>query len=223
MGNQNEHDLSAGDISNQNKNEINQEFRDDLSEGGRGYQDLSSLKYSLLINKQKYVHRHWVVVTTISCSLALIVFFLWFECRVLDLVSREIKNASSETFREAENNLPATDAKSGTGSPMKPNALPAKQTQIYESSANESSHAKDLAKSEKIATPETSNITIGWPIFALGSITLIAATTLLLGLARVTYRQENDNKESTDAVLPQIELVKQLLELLKPLLGKGGD
>ena len=166
MDNQIKDDWSAGDLSNQERNDF---------------------KNRLGIDKQKLKHRNWIVVTTIVCSLALIFSFLLFEYRILDPVIRGIKTTYPEKAQQAENNSPVRDekldqqlnVKSGVGNVLKPNNR-------MQPSASEPL-AKDLAKSEKEASPETSNITIGWPIFALGSITLIAATTLLLGLARVTY------------------------------------
>lgn len=73
------------------------------------------------------------------------------------------------------------------------------------------------------ATPPITDLP--WPFVAFGSVTLIAGSTLLFGIARFAYRQDNDtdSKGAETESFPPAEVLKQLTELVQAMAGKGAD
>lgn len=61
-----------------------------------------------------------------------------------------------------------------------------------------------------------------WPLFALGSVTLLSGVTLLFGIARFTYRQEGIGDGEADT-FPPAEAIGKVVELVRMATGKGQD
>ncbi|MGY6216663.1 hypothetical protein ACW73L_16010 [Methylolobus aquaticus] len=71
-----------------------------------------------------------------------------------------------------------------------------------------------------IANVLSANFTIGWPAFALGSITLASSVALLLGLARYTFQTAPPPPHETpDPEIPQVNCFREAMELVKALNG----
>lgn len=82
--------------------------------------------------------------------------------------------------------------------------------------------ACNVIRAMKAAPPLTD---LPWPFVAFGSVTLIAGSTLLFGIARFAYRQDNDteSKGAETESFPPAVVLKQLTELVQAVTGKSAD
>jgi hypothetical protein len=60
---------------------------------------------------------------------------------------------------------------------------------------------------------------IQWTVVAFGSVMLAAGAALLIGVARLIYRQDSDNKETEMEPVPQAETIKQAVEIARLIAG----
>lgn len=63
---------------------------------------------------------------------------------------------------------------------------------------------------------------LSWPLFAMGSVTLLSGVTLLFSIARFTYRHEGIDDGKADA-FPPAEAIGKVVELVRLAAGKGQD
>ncbi|WP_041360765.1 hypothetical protein [Methylococcus capsulatus] len=61
---------------------------------------------------------------------------------------------------------------------------------------------------------------IQWPVVAFGSVMLAAGTALLIGVARLIYRQDGDDKGTEMDPVPPAETIKQAVEIARLMIGK---
>lgn len=179
-----------------------EEIQDDLSAGTLQKQEVDSTNYRLQLDHQKLGHRKWAFWVSLGCGIFLILCFIIFEFRILCIVEKTNQHLRSPTIEVSA--IPNLAEKTTT--PSKPEAI----------STSEPAPSKQ---------GNYELLTIGWPLFALSSITLIAGSTLLIGIVRFTYLQEADkekNKSESNGY-PPLDFIKQLAELFKSMQGKDGD